>query len=160
MVDYPFTIREALESDLPTIIDLAVEMVVHSVSPYRPVEDDRVRQFRRRDLDCLERAFFKPHVGIHVAEAGQAIIGHVIVFAGQQDSSTGEQQAWIFDLAVQRDWWGSGVGQALMAQAEEFARQAGVARLGLGVTLANQRALAFYGQLGYQQERVQMVKNL
>lgn len=155
-----FSIRLAQPEDLPQVVELAVEMVIHSVSHLRDLDEETVRLYRRNDLRSLHRALARPHVGIFIAEAKTGMIGHVIVFTGQQDSSTGETQGWIFDLAVVRDWWGRGVAQALMERAESFSREAGVARLGLGVTISNQRALDFYHQQGYLEERVQMVKKL
>ncbi|MCA9790536.1 MAG: GNAT family N-acetyltransferase [Candidatus Eremiobacteraeota bacterium] len=155
-----FSIRKAEPEDVSQVVDLAVEMVIHSVSPLREIDEETVRTYRRNDLRSLHRALARPHVGIFIAEVGARVVGHVIVFTAQQDSSTGETQGWIFDLAVSQDMWGRGVAQALMEHAETFSREAGVARLGLGVTISNQRALDFYHQQGYLEERVQMVKKL
>lgn len=155
------TVRQAGPEDIQAVIDLAVEMVVYSVSPLRPTTHEEVRKYRRADLEALETAIGKPHAGVFLAETAEGMmIGHVIVFGGQRDSSTGETQAWVFDLAVRREWWGRGIGQQLMEAAEQFARTQNCERLGLGVTIANERAVRFYQELGYLEERVQMVKKL
>ncbi|MBI3929477.1 MAG: GNAT family N-acetyltransferase [Armatimonadetes bacterium] len=156
-----FCIRPATREDLERLIELATEMVVHSISPFREVGFEQVREYRRSDLRSLEDALDLAHTGIFVAEdSGGALAGHVIAMAGQRDSSTGEGQGWVFDLSIRGDCWGRGLGRALMKTAEEFVRGRGYRYLGLGVTVSNQRALRFYREMGYLEERVQMVKKL
>ena len=153
-------IRLAQESDLKAIIELATEMVLHSVSPYRSVPAQQIRQYRFEDMQTLRDIYAAEQSGVFVAEIEGRVVGHLIVVAQQRDSSTGMAQAWIYDVSVAAGFWGKGIGQALMEQAETFARQHGMLAIGLGVTLSNQRALEFYRHQGYLEERVQMVKNL
>lgn len=153
-------IRRATPEDVPAIIDLAVEMVVHSTSPHRDVPPERVREYRREDLQTLVEAVSLEHARIFVAEEGGQVVGHVVVVAGHRDSSTGEGQGWVFDLSIRADCWGRGLGKILMEHAEEFIRARGFDAIGLGVTISNQRALRFYREIGYQEERIQMVKKL
>lgn len=154
-------IRPASQSDIPAVIDLAVAMVVHSISPLRTTAVEAVREYRRLDLQALFEIVTRPDSGIFVAEdrAGR-LVGHVIAMAGRSESSTGELQGWIFDLSVAQDHWGTGVARRLLQRAEEFIQARGLRCLGLGVTTANRRALAFYERLGFQEERKQMVKIL
>ena len=154
-------VRRAAEADVPAIIDLAVEMVVHSISPLRATQADLVREHRRQDLQTLYEALAMPEAGIFVAEDREGrILGHVVVMAGRSESTTGEPQGWVFDVSVAQDWWGTGVARLLMERAERFVQGLGVRYLGLGVTSANVRAIAFYERLGYEEERKQMVKVL
>ena len=87
-------------------------------------------------------------------------IGHILLLGNQTDSVTEAKQAWVYDVSVQKDWWGRGVGRKLMERGEEFARHLGLEYIGLGVTSANQRAVEFYEDQEYHVERVQMVKKL
>lgn len=135
-------------------------MVVHSTSPYRKTPPELVRQYRREDLQTLVEAVEMEHARVFIAERGSVMLGHVVVVAGHRDSSTGESQGWVFDLSIHPQCWGQGLGQLLMEHAENFVRERGLDAIGLGVTIANQRALSFYRQLGYQEERIQMVKKL
>jgi len=153
-------IRPATPEDVPAIIELATEMVLHSVSPFRQVSAEQVKTFRRDDLDTLGDLLNLEHSGIFVAVEDGNIVGHIIVVAQQRDSSTGTEQAWIYDVSVAAGQWSRGVGRALMDEAERFALERGMRAIGLGVTVANRRAVDFYQRLGYQEERVQMVKNL
>jgi len=154
-------IRPASKSDIPAVIDLAVAMVVHSISPLRTAAIEAVREYRRLDLQALFEIVTQPDSGIFVAEDRSGrLVGHVIAMAGRSESCTGEPQGWIFDLSVARDHWGTGVARRLLQRAEDFMRARGLRCLGLGVTTSNQRALTFYERLGFQEERKQMVKLL
>lgn len=154
-------VRPASSSDIPAIIDLAVEVVGHSVSPLRESRLEAVQEYRRADLQALHEVLTLPESGIFVAEDRQGrLVGHVIAMAGRSESSTGELQGWIFDLSVVPEFWGTGVARRLLERAEDFVMARGLRFLGLGVTSANKRALAFYERRGYQEERKQMVKTL
>jgi ribosomal protein S18 acetylase RimI-like enzyme len=156
-----YRIRRAAERDIPHMVDLAVDAVVHSVSPFRDIPEETVKVFRRKDLGALQDGIKQPHVGLFVAEdEGGRFIGHVIVVCGYMESSTGETQGWIFDLSVVPDCWSHGVGKALMETAEGFCAGMGFKYLGLGVTTANERAVRFYEKLGYREERKRMIKVL
>lgn len=157
-----FRVRRAGAPDLPQVIELAVEAVTHSISPFRDIPPDEVCEFRRRDLLALQDAISQPHVGIFLAEeeGSRRFLGHVIIVCGYTESSTGEAQGWIFDLSVKPDAWGHGIGQALMQAAEGFTRERGFKYIGLGVTTANTRAVRFYERMGYAEERKRMIKIL
>jgi ribosomal protein S18 acetylase RimI-like enzyme len=158
----PFTIRVATEDDLPSVVELAVELVTTSRSPYREgVSDDQIRLFRRQNFDHLASLLEMPEGGLFIAvdEAGNHI-GHILLLGNQIDTVAEIRQAWVYDVSVRRDWWGKGVGRTLMARGEDFARELGLEYIGLGVTRANERAVDFYRELGYDVERVQMVKRL
>lgn len=158
----PFSIRPAVTSDIEGVLDLAVTMVLASRSDLRPeIPDLAILEARRRNLAQLEAILELSEGGLFVAtdEAG-ALVGHVICMGNNVDSVSEAAQAWVYDLSVRPEWWGNGVGRALMKRAEEFARSLGLDWIGLGVTYANQRALQFYQEIGYGIERVQMVKRL
>lgn len=144
------------------MIELAVELVVESRSPYRDgIPDENIREFRRRNFEQLESVLDLPEGGLFVAnDPAGAHIGHILLLGNQTDSVTEAQQAWVYDVSVRPDWQGRGVGKALMARGEEFARSLGLDYIGLGVTAANSKAVEFYQKLAYSVERVQMVKRL
>ncbi|HEY4001145.1 MAG TPA: GNAT family N-acetyltransferase [Candidatus Xenobia bacterium] len=155
------TYRRATMDDLDAIVELAVDAVVHSVSPFRDIDNNGVREFRRKDLNTLSEAMKQPHVGVFVAEdEAKVLVGHVIVVCGYMESSTGEMQGWVFDLSVKQELWSKGIGQRLMEEAERFTKEQGYVYLGLGVTTANDRAVRFYEKLGFAEERKRMIKRL
>jgi ribosomal protein S18 acetylase RimI-like enzyme len=73
---------------------------------------------------------------------------------------TGEQQAYINELATSEAAEGRGVGKALIAACEQWAREQGYRILALSTGAANLRALGFYHHLGFRDEDVKLVKLL
>lgn len=157
-----FRVRPARATDIDAILDLAVEMVLASRSELRPeVSDAAILRCRRDNLAQLSDILDLPEGGLFVAvDEEDQPIGHVIVLGNNVDTVTDLPQAWVYDLSVRRQWWGQGVGQALMAVAEDFAASLGLDWIGLGVTASNRRALSFYERIGYRTERLQMAKRL
>ena len=56
----------------------------------------------------------------------------------------------VHDIVVRDGWRGQGIGQALLAWAEERARQLGCCKLTLEVLSNNTRAMASYERAGFQ----------
>ena len=73
---------------------------------------------------------------------------------------TGEEQAYVGELAVAAEVEGMGVGRALLTGAEEWAREHGYRLVALDTGAANTRARGFYERLGYAEESVKLVKVL
>ena len=63
------------------------------------------------------------------------------------------------DIVVAPAARGRGVGRALLAAAERWAREQGYRMLTLNVFLKNEKARALYEDLGYEAETVRHVKN-
>ena len=76
------------------------------------------------------------------------------------DFFTGEEYGHVSDIAVVPDAEGRGVGRALMAAAEAWARGRGYRALSLHVFVDNGGARAFYERLGYEDELLRMRKRL
>ncbi|MDP8962087.1 MAG: GNAT family N-acetyltransferase [Actinomycetota bacterium] len=84
-----------------------------------------------------------------VAEVGGVVVGFVDVeFRQRLNHST--RQAWIPDLVVEESHRGRGVGRALLARAEELARQRGCWGMALESAKWRQRAHAFYRARGWR----------
>jgi GNAT superfamily N-acetyltransferase len=63
-------------------------------------------------------------------------------------------------LAVTAAAAGQGVGRALMAAAEDWARQQGCALITLEVFAANSTARSVYARLGYAEQTLKLAKPL
>lgn len=87
-------------------------------------------------------------------EAGYVWVGQV------KSAFTGATQAHILNLFVVDDFRGRGIGARLMAQAEDWARQQKLERIGLSVAAHNKFALGLYENLEYKTESLRMFKNL
>jgi GNAT superfamily N-acetyltransferase len=89
----------------------------------------------------------------HGVRLGFATVSHSNHF-------TGDGQAYIGELATAEAAEGRGVGKALAQTCEQWAREQGYRILSLTTGAANERALAFYRHMGYQDEDVTLVKLL
>ena len=68
-------------------------------------------------------------------------------------------RGWVYYVAVDPDRRGKGHGRAIMNAAEEWLRQAGIAKMQLMVRSDNTRVQAFYESIGYdEQERILYAK--
>lgn len=156
-----YRIRKAKRSDIKNIIDLAVSMVEHSISPFRDLPLKEARDFREHDLESLYKSISNPNLGIFVAEKMDGtFIGHVICMNHYVESSTGESQGYIFDISINKGYQKMGIGKNLMKTAEEFSKHGGMKYMALNVTASNNTAVEFYENLGYSVERKRMVRAL
>lgn len=151
-----WSIRWAGPGDEAFLERLAPRFAI-GIAPWRSAEA-MTATARRWLLDDLERA---RHGGamVFIAQTDTGVpIGAVAVAPSQH--FTGTPEATIGELAVLEEWEGQGVGAALIAAAEDWAREHGAPRISLATGVANSRALAFYGRHGYQQEDVRLSKRL
>ncbi len=79
---------------------------------------------------------------------------------GATDFFTGESHGHVSDIVVMPEAEGHGVGQALMAAADDWARALGYRVLSLHVFDGNARARAFYQRLGYRPDVLKLIKPL
>ncbi|GIX09496.1 GNAT family N-acetyltransferase [Elioraea sp.] len=95
----------------------------------------------------------RPDAVILVAEAEGRVVGMCTV---QLTASTarGGLSAGIEDVVVDQVWRGRGVGRALLAAAEAWARGRGAVRLALLADETNLPALDFYDRLGFTRTRL------
>ena len=84
----------------------------------------------------------------------------VVYLERLQDYFTLEQHGHVGMLVVAEEAEGKGVGGALMASAEAWAREHGYRKLTLNVFEGNQAARAVYEHLGYAPETLRYVKIL
>jgi GNAT superfamily N-acetyltransferase len=73
---------------------------------------------------------------------------------------TGQPQAYIGELATSEAAEGRGVGAALVAACEQWAREQGYTLLVVSTGAGNTRALDFYHRLGFHDEDVTLTKLL
>jgi ribosomal protein S18 acetylase RimI-like enzyme len=89
-----------------------------------------------------------PNSTILIGRDGDAVVATAMV--GHEG-----HRGWVYYVAVDPDRQGSGHGRAVMAAAEDWLRQAGIAKLQLMVRPDNAKVQAFYESIGYdEQERV------
>ena len=124
---------------------------------------------RARDLDqrtALRSAeeSFPPSLGA-VGEAGQGLFRAVhdgvdVGWLWLGPPPSGGSGLYVFDVEVDEEHRGEGLGRAIMLAAEQVVRQSGHDRLGLNVFGWNHRAESLYRSLGYEVMSTQMSKRL
>ena len=88
-----------------------------------------------------------PDATVLVGRVAGEIVGSVMV---GHDGHRG----WVYYVSVDPDHHGRGHGRAIMTAAEDWLRQAGIAKLQLLVRRDNAKASAFYETIGYDEAQV------
>jgi GNAT superfamily N-acetyltransferase len=145
------TIRPRIEGDFEALVDLDLASARHhaELDPgfYWVPDRQAVAAFLGRRLAELDGE-------ILVAVAGGRVVGMVgVALERPPDPGSIVRAVPTVDLGISvlEEWRGRGVGQALMAAAERWARGPGARRMVLDMSAANDGALRFYGRLGYHQ---------
>jgi hypothetical protein len=107
---------------------------------------------------ALTRPWNDPAADIALARRGQ----NSTILLGREDdrivasAMVGHDghRGWVYYVAVDPDRQGHGLGRAIMNAAEDWLRQAGIAKLQLLVRQENARASAFYETIGYDEAPV------
>lgn len=149
------TIRPYEAGDREAIFALAHRMTV-GIAPWRDPA-----AFEAAAREWIEESTEKagPDRPVYVAVEGDGrVVGFISV--APQRHFTGEEQAYIGELAVDEAAEDRGIGRALVKVAEGWARSQGYRLITLDTGSANERARRFYARLGYGEEQVKLVKDL
>jgi ribosomal protein S18 acetylase RimI-like enzyme len=149
-------IRDAIAADWDFIEALGKRTVMDSVSALRTPSPAAVLENFDRLIDIVRS---RRHQAL-IARAGERDAGFILVLDSLPDEVTGEDQAFVAYMAVDRAFRGTGVGTALLAHAENEARRRGAPYLALMVTEENAAARALYERAGYLTERRLLCKTL
>ena len=146
-------VRPFTSGDRAAVLGLAPRLVV-GIAPWRSREGmlAAARRWLAGSIDGIGT-----DAAVLVAEDGNGrVIG--LVGVSRQVHFTGAPEAYVGELAVAEGEEGRGVGQALMASAERWAREHDLGLLTLETGAANTRARGFYARLGYREESVRLAK--
>ncbi|MDQ3516834.1 MAG: GNAT family N-acetyltransferase [Gemmatimonadota bacterium] len=150
-------IRPAKPSDRSWILPLAPRLHLFGPPPWRPLPamDAAVTA-------AIEKGVVAPPAGsaVLVAEDAEGQPLGFIHLETKTDYFTEEEHGHVSDLVVASSAEHRGVGRALMAAAEEWARGLGFRLLTLNVFDTNHGARKLYDRLGYQPDTMKMVKVL
>ena len=100
---------------------------------------------------------------VFVAEASGAVVGFACVWGRVPPQEPDEPQAdyaYVSDLVVLDAWRRRGIGRALLARAEAYARSLGMDTIGIGVMAGNREARALYAARDYREVHVELRKSL
>ncbi len=100
---------------------------------------------------------------VFVAESEGRVIGFVSVLTRvppESPEDPPDEYAYIADLVVLPQYRGQGMGRALLARAEQAARESGAGRLQLGVLVKNLAARELYRSHGFRDFELRLWKTL
>lgn len=163
-----FTLRLAVETDTPALIDLKLAMNRAEFDQYpehSPVRAmlDQTREAAAAGVGAYW-GWIKDAGGEYwVAERDGAVIGSILwtpFEASAAFAPAAKKMALIAGVVVDESARGQGLGAALMRHVEERIRAAGIAVAFLEVTHGNAAAQALYAKSGYAALEIAMVKRL
>ena len=156
-----FSVRKATERDYEGLCKIYTEVdLLHSQALPQifaaPKEPFRSREF-------ISGIFEDESAVMFVVESGGQIIGLIHVLIRESPDipmMVKRRYAYIGEIAVAEEQRGSGIGKALMRQAERWAIQRNVSQFELNVWDFNKNAIAFFQKLGYSLSRHNMWKSV
>lgn len=156
MSEHPYLIRQA-EDDDDFILGLVPRFVDFPLPPWRKRHEciEGIRADLVHHLDDQP-----PNSFVFVAEDEDGRPVGFIHLQRTQDFFTGRSNCHVSDLAVAPSHDGRGVGRALLAHAEEWAREHRCALMTLAVFPGNERARALYESMGYGPDLLRLAKPL
>ena len=153
-------IRIAQDRDIPGMLSLLLQVgqVHHEIRP--DIFRSGALKYDENALSDLLGQSDKP---IFVAVEGEAVLGYCFCQLRVYDGtgvSTCRKELYIDDLCIDEASRGTGIAQALYAQAQDHAKSMGCQFLTLNVWCGNQRAMAFYEKMGLTQRNIMMETKL
>ena len=152
----PVTVRRARRGDRSFVLETARRLSDFDLPSWRGSAEIVAGEVR-----TLEGFFRQPPPGseLLLAEAGGEPAGFALLETGR-DYFDRREHAHLGILAVTRESEGLGVGGALVAAAEEWARGRGLGKLTLNVFERNGRARRLYERHGFAAETLRYTKKI
>lgn len=135
----PASIRPAVPGDIPDMVGLLGELFAIEAD-FEPAP--------ARQAEGLRQLLQNPAARVWIAEREGRAIG-MIALQILISTAQGGPVGLIEDVTVTQAWRGRGIGAALLAAADAWARDHGLSRLQLLADRANEPALAFYRRAGW-----------
>jgi RimJ/RimL family protein N-acetyltransferase len=139
-------VRRAAPGDAAALVELARAVGAEEEGWLITGGEWRSPSEERRYLRTVRR---HPHAAVFVAEADEGIVGRISL---ARDPHPASEHIADLGIMVAHQYRRQGIGRALMAAAETWAREVGVEKLELHVFPYNHAAIALYEQLGYERE--------
>lgn len=152
-------IRRAGLRDQEFIRQLTVDQIAQGVPESRDIPNETVIEMARQGLAELDQWIVrKRDFAILIADDSETdkSVGFLILEFNHIEEATGEKQTYIFNMAVQADYWGKYVGHQMVAEAARISNQRGYRYMTSKVSASNERALLSAIKLGFEIERYQL----
>jgi GNAT superfamily N-acetyltransferase len=134
------TLRPALESDLPAVLQLYAQPDIDDGDVLALPDATRI----------WERMASYPNYKLYVAVQGTQVVGTFALLIMDNLGHLGAPSAIVEDVAVDPGVQGQGIGKALMRHAMALAAECGCYKLALSSNLKRDKAHAFYDSLDFE----------
>ena len=157
---HAFTIRPATPEDEPALTVIQHSSAIHHAT----IDPDRWQAGSLEDAAVARRyghAQSQRSEGLVAVTPDGTIVGMVELWLKRPRGPAGARIPRVkadLGLAVAPEWRGRGVGTALLAAAEAWARAQGAERMVLDLDVHNEGALRLYQRVGYEVEALSMDK--
>jgi ribosomal protein S18 acetylase RimI-like enzyme len=156
-LDSNIQIRSATPDDKGFILSLLPRLVEFGPPPWRDASQMTITDTQ---VLCDSLSTQSSSIAVFIAEdKSKALLGFIHLKT-TTDYYTREEHGHIADIVVAREGEGRGIGRALMAKGEEWARSKGYRWLTLNVFVQNLHAREVYKRLGYGEDIMSYVKEL
>lgn len=156
-------IRLARPADAAFIRELAAQSIVSSIPAHREVDPEAARQFALQAYQDLEHDLATDRnllVLVEEESASRELTGYLMLELNHVEASTGEKQAFMVDIAVVPDRRGRFATARLVKKASQLLKARGLKYMVGMVSVSNPVARGLARCLGFQEERVQIVRRL
>ena len=150
-----FDIRPVRDEDHPAVLGLSPRLTT-GAAPWR--DPGRFAAAARGWIESSLAAAQDEGRAVLVAVLGGRVAG--VVSLAERQHFTGDRDAYIGELVTDRAVEGQGAGRALMAAAEKWAAERGLARITLETGARNHRARRFYEKAGFEEEEILLSKTV
>lgn len=157
MSELPLLIRLATDADSEFILAQAPRFAAFPLPAWRR-RHECVAGIRERLREHVEESPANSH--LFVAEDGDGAPAGFVHLQHSADPFTGERNCHVVDLVVASSHEGRGVGKALLAHAERWAREHRCKLLTLAVFPGNERARKLYANAGFDADLLRLAKPL
>jgi len=150
--DSTLNIRRARLADAKLLAEVGAQTFAETFAEDNGPEDMAAYMEASFSLARLTEELTDPLAIFFIAEVEGQAAGYAKIHSGEApDDVAGQKPIELVRLYVYRQWFGHGVGQALMQRCVDEAREMGFQTIWLGVWERNHRAQSFYRKWDFQE---------
>ena len=151
-------LRPMRPDEFPAMVAASKAGYAHDITVHGGMAAEVARQKAESDFaTILPDGLATPGHAMFVIEANEQPVGRLWI---AERTAYGARSLFIYEIEIDGEHRGQGLGRAAMLLAEDEARARGLSRIELNVFGGNEVARGLYRSLGYGESAVQMAKEL